>query len=245
MDGATTHDRGRKMTKISAHLARASGAFAALTLLSGLALGQQLRPQSLPAFEDYVISLEAPGAEGLEYYDTSTGDDYFNGSFAPTKSARSQIYFDDLSPIQLELIIFEDEISLENWVDSRDDLAEEIFKIDPEDISRKKIFDGGYNQTMGQTTHYRYVSPTSVFENGDYVKRNFRNPVGKEYAAVFDGRAVVSLRFMDDGGSEINPAQEAALDRIAASVGVRYEELFDSFRETEYFSTRSGNPLSV
>ena len=233
------------MKIITTNLAHSSITVAILTLISGLAFSQQLRPQSLPAFEDYVVSLDAPGTEKFEYYDISSGQDYYNGAFIPSKSARAHLFFDDLSPIRLEIIVYEDEIDLEQWVQSREDLADEIFKIAPDDVSRKKIFDSDFNQVMGQTTHFRYLAPTTVYDGDDFVKQNFRKPVGKEYAAVFDGRAVVELKFMHDSDTEINPAQEAMIDRVASSIGVRYEELFDSFRETEYFSTPSGNRLSI
>lgn len=202
---------------------------------------QEYRHHELAAVRDYIISLEAPTQDEIGFYTTGEGT-LIGGKGGEYQSASAQWKVGEAGSISLTVEVYEDEITIEDWLESQQTMLDFTEKNNPDSTLLLKIHDSGYNSQMGERTFYRYVSPRNVFVDGDTESRYFRDPMGKQVMAVFDERVRVMLGFMDDQGvlnkaRNMNPALEPSLDHTAGSLEVRFEELFESFRETEHFVT--------
>lgn len=215
------------------------------------AWAEKYRHHTLPALQDYVITLEAEDEKTPEFYSTGRaklstgkGGEYLYGN--------ASMHVDGAGFIGLTLEVYEEDITIEDWLEAERILHEFVAKNSPDDSMLRKVHSSGHNELLGQKTFFRYVSPLTDFVDGEWEKRSFRNPMGKEVMTVFDGHVRVALRFMDDVGvrekaKQMNPALEKALDHTAESLEIKFEELFESFRETEHFATKrnvlSFNPI--
>lgn len=208
---------------------------------------QEYRHHELPAVKDYVVSIEAP-TEEIEPHNSTRGR-MIGGKGGEYQSASALWRVGDAGAISITIEVYDEEITIEDWLESQQTLLKFTEQNDPNSSLLFKTHDSGYSELMGQRTFYRYTSPKSVFEDGEYRPRNFREPMGKEVMSVFDGRVRVALKFTDhsalmNNAKRMHPALEPALDRSARSIRVRFEELFESFRETEHFTTASNQVSS-
>lgn len=202
---------------------------------------QEYRHHELPAVRDYVISLEAPTRDEITFFHTTRGK-LIGGKGGEYQAASTQWKLGEAGNISLTVEVYDEEIAIEDWLESQQAMLDFTEQTSPDSTLLLKIHESGYSSLMGQRTFYRYVSPRNVFVDSDTESRNFRNPMGKQVMAVFDGRVRVMLTFMDDQGvlnnaRNMNAELEPSLDRTAKSLEVKFEELFESFRETEHFVT--------
>jgi len=212
------------------------------------AWSQEYRHHTLPALQDYVITLETQDESPLAFHSTGRAKQH-TGKGGEYTYGNAQWHMKDVGFLGITVEVYEKDITIEDWLEAERILHDFVAKSSPNDSTLRKVHSSGYNEELGQRTFYRYVSPLVEFVDGDWEKRSFRKPMGKEVMTVFDGRVRVAMRFMDDTGvhdraKQMNPALEKALDHAANSLEIKFEELFESFRETEHFVTER-NHLSI
>ncbi len=184
-------------------------------------------PLALPAFEGYKVELQVPVTQDAEYDRVVRGDLLTMDGAPPSMTATRYLSmgagYEDF-PFTLTVEVAEDPVTLASWAD--------LYQAHPEAFV-VQIHEAGYGEQMGVETFYAIESPNdSTVKDPDDKKIRARR-----YAAIFDERVLLQLRYrVSSVAGRISrgerQAAEAALDKMAASVRVQFEEAYESTSPT-------------